>query len=137
MTLSDALDKLYETYGFYMESMIDIYMEGVNGIENRKKVMSGLRLDAPRAIGGYSVVKVGDYSKGVFTCTSTGATEPTGQPSSDVLYYVLENNDKIIVRPSGTEPKIKIYILAHGDDRATIEEKIKLYAKDARRMTEI
>ena len=61
----------------------------------------------------------------------------TSQPSSDVLYYTLENNDKIIVRPSGTEPKIKIYILAHGEDMVSLNAKAEKYLIDSKRMTEV
>ena len=66
-----------------------------------------------------------------------GAVSTTGQPSSDVLYFTLENGDKIIVRPSGTEPKIKIYILAHGDDSVSLEAKVAKYQTDSKRMTEV
>ena len=61
----------------------------------------------------------------------------TGQPASDVLYYTLVNDDKIIVRPSGTEPKIKIYILAHDNDMVSLENKCEIYAQDAKKMTEV
>ena len=59
------------------------------------------------------------------------------QPKSDVLYYTLENEDKIIVRPSGTEPKIKIYVLAHDTDRENLDKKLRLYENDSKRMTEV
>ena len=59
------------------------------------------------------------------------------QPKSDVLYYTLENEDKIIVRPSGTEPKIKIYVLAHDTDKENLKKKIDLYENDSKRMTEV
>ncbi len=137
MTLSDALAALYEKYGVYGERVIDIYMEGLDGIEKRKRIMQSLRDNAPTAIGGYKVVKVGDYKKGTTLNTVTGFEEPTGQPTSDVLYYTLENEDKIIVRPSGTEPKIKIYILAHDTDKALLDKKTELYCIDSRKMTEV
>ena len=137
MTLSDALEALYAKYGYYKEGVIDIYMEGLDGIERRRRIMQSLRDNAPLAIGGYSVVKIGDYKTGTVTDKVSGDTEPTGQPSSDVLYYTLENGDKVIVRPSGTEPKIKIYILAHDTSRAALDEKIAKYSIDAKRMTEV
>ena len=137
MTLIDALDKLYETYGFYGEKTIDIYMEGLDGIEKRRRIMQKLREDAPKAIGGYNVVKIGDYSCGKVYNLVTGDESSTDQPTSDVLYYTLENDDKIIVRPSGTEPKIKIYILAHDSDRSALSEKCEKYLKDSKRMTEV
>lgn len=137
MTLSDALEKLYENYGLYRERTVDIYMEGLDGIEKRRRVMQSLRDNPPKTLGGVPVSKSGDFKTGLVTTLATGATESTGQPSSDVLYYTLENEDKIIVRPSGTEPKIKIYILAHGEDAASTDEKVNAYEIDAKKITEV
>ena len=137
MTLSDALEKLYEKYGVYSEQTIDIYMEGLDGIERRKRVMNNLRTTPPKSFGEIDVESVGDYKSATVTNLKTGVVSSTNQPSSDVLYYTLVNEDKIIVRPSGTEPKIKIYILAHGESMDEINNKVAVYAKDARRMTEI
>ena len=137
MTLSDALVALYKTYGLYSERTIDIYMEGLDGIANRKRVMQNLRDNIPTSIGGVAVKSVGDYKDGSVKNLINGEIGTTGQPSSDVLYYTLVNDDKIIVRPSGTEPKIKIYVLAHGDDSASLEAKVALYEKDSRKMTEV
>ena len=137
MTLSDALLALYEKYGVYGERVIDIYMEGLDGIEKRRRIMQSLRDNAPTAIGGYKVCKVGDYKKGTVLNVVTGEEASTGQPASDVLYYTLENDDKIIVRPSGTEPKIKIYILAHDNDKESLAKKCELYSIDSGKMTEV
>ena len=137
MTLSDALEKLYENYGLYRERTVDIYMEGLDGIEKRRRVMQSLRDNPPATLGGVVVSKSGDFKTGVVTTLATGETESTGQPSSDVLYYTLENEDKIIVRPSGTEPKIKIYVLAHGVDAESTDAKVDAYAKDAKKITEV
>ncbi len=137
MTLCDALDRLYENYGYYGERTVDIYMEGLDGIEKRHRIMQGLRDDIPSSFGGIRVVKSGDYKTGLVTDLATNTTEATGQPSSDVLYYTLENDDKIIVRPSGTEPKIKIYILAHGEDTNALSKKIALYEADARKKASV
>ena len=137
MTLSDALEKLYENYGLYRERTVDIYMEGLDGIEKRRKVMQSLRDNPPKTLGGVTVAKSGDFKTRVVTTLATGETESTGQPSSDVLYYTLENEDKIIVRPSGTEPKIKIYVLAHGADAESTDAKVSAYEKDAKKITEV
>ena len=137
MTLSDALEKLYENYGFYDERTIDIYMEGLDGIEKRRRIMSSLRTNSPLKIGGYKVNSVGDYEAGTILDTVGGNISPTGQPSSDVLYYTLENGDKIIIRPSGTEPKIKIYILLHDENKDSLNKKATLYEKDARKLMEV
>jgi len=137
MTLSDALDNLYKTYGVYGERMIDIYMEGLDGIEKRRRIMSNLRENPPVSFGGVKVTSVGDYKTGDIKNIETGETAPTGQPSSDVLYYTLATGDKIIVRPSGTEPKIKIYILLHDTSREALDEKASDYDKDARLLMEV
>ena len=137
MTLSDALERLYENYGLYRERTVDIYMEGLDGIEKRRRVMQSLRDNPPKALGGVAVAKSGDFKTGVVTTLATGETESTGQPSSDVLYYTLENEDKIIVRPSGTEPKIKIYVLAHGDNAEATDAKVSAYEADAKKITEV
>ena len=137
MTLSDALEKLYENYGLYRERTVDIYMEGLDGIEKRRRVMQSLRDNPPKTLGGVVVAKSGDFKTGVVTTLATGETESTGQPSSDVLYYTLENEDKIIVRPSGTEPKIKIYVLAHGVDAESTDAKVSAYEADAKKITEV
>lgn len=137
MTLSDALEALYEKYGYYKEGVIDIYMEGLDGIERRRRIMQSLRDNAPLCLGGVKVKCVGDYKSGIVRCIASGEQTLTGQPSSDVLYYTLENDDKVIVRPSGTEPKIKIYILAHDDDKAALDRKIEAYSIDAKRITEV
>ena len=135
MTLIDALDTLYKKYGFYKEGMIDIYMEGLDGIERRKRTMSRLRESVPTAFGGYAVVEARDYLSG--TVKYVGAPDGvTGYAPSDVLYYVLENGDKIVVRPSGTEPKIKIYILAHDECPVQLAKKLELYTKDGKQIAE-
>lgn len=137
MTLTDALNALYKKYGFYSESVMEVYMEGVDGIERRRRVMNTLRENGPRAIGGAAVLSVGDYLTGETKNLFTGTTQPITQPKSDVLYYTLENGDKIIIRPSGTEPKIKMYVLAHDADKKTLDKKIAKYEIDAKRMTEV
>ncbi len=137
MTLSDALEKLYETYGYYSERMIDIYMEGLDGIEKRRRIMSTLRENPPKSIAGFKVASIADYKTSTVTHLRDNSVTATGQPSSDVLYYTLENDDKIIVRPSGTEPKIKIYVLAHGESMDALDKKADEYAKDSRKMTEV
>ncbi len=135
-TLSDALNLLYEKYGYYKEGVIDIYMEGIDGIERRRRVMKSQRVSPPSNIGGYRVTRIGDYKLGTVTDLLNGDSVPTGQPASDVLYYTLENDDKIIIRPSGTEPKIKIYILAHAADKEELDRKCEVYKSASKRMLE-
>ena len=137
MTLIDALSALYEKYGYFTERTVDIYMEGATGIERRKRVMSALRNDPPKEIGGARVAVIRDYLTGTELDTESRAVTPIDQKKSDVLYYTLDTGDKIIVRPSGTEPKIKIYVLASGKDEESLEKKACDYINDAKRMTEV
>ena len=137
MTLSDALESLYETYGYFREGMLDIYMEGLDGITRRQRVMQSLRENAPATIGGLKVETVGDLKAQTYVNLATGAVTPSGLPSSDVLIFILSGGDKVIVRPSGTEPKIKIYFLVSAETREQAEPKLTAYMADAKRFTEV
>ena len=130
MTLSAALEELYLRYGFYGECVTDIYMEGASGIARRKAVMQGMRNNPPKAIAGTPVQTVSDYMEGTVIALKTGVLSSTGQPKSDVLYYTLETKDKVIIRPSGTEPKIKIYVLAHANSHEELDKRAKDYSAD-------
>ena len=114
MTLYDALIALYEKYGYYFEGVQNIYMEGVDGKAKMDAFMESLRNAPLTELGGLKVVSVRDYKAGTITKVATGKTEPTGLPSSNVLYYENENGDVVVVRPSGTEPKLKLYYLVNG-----------------------
>ena len=114
MTLYDALMALYEKYGYYFEGVQSIYMEGLDGKERMDAFMENLRNNPLKELGGLKVVSVRDYKTGVITDVLTGKNEPTGLPSSNVLYYENSNGDVVVVRPSGTEPKLKLYYLVNG-----------------------
>ena len=125
MTLSDALAALFEKYGFCFETNVEIYMEGLDGAARMDALMNNLRNDPPASFGGVAVKLIGDYKLGTFT--ENGVVTPTGLPSSNVLYYRLENGDVIVARPSGTEPKIKFYYMLEAADRADAERKLAAY----------
>ena len=127
MTLSDALAALFEKYGFCFETNVEIYMEGLDGAARMDALMNNLRNDPPASFGGVAVKLIGDYKLGTFT--ENGVVTPTGLPSSNVLYYRLENGDVIVARPSGTEPKIKFYYMLEAADRADAERKLAAYQK--------
>ncbi len=137
MTLADALDELDRKYGIYREKTTEIYMEGLDGLARQKRVMDALRTDPPKLLGGLRVVSVGDYSKGYFTNTDTGERTAIPQPPSNVLYFVTETDDKVVIRPSGTEPKIKLYFLVHGESEAEAEAKIARFTEDTAAFSEV
>ncbi len=137
LRLSDALENLYEKYGYYAERTIDVYMEGLDGIERRRRTMSSLRENPPKEISGCFVSRIGDYLAETIIDNEHGTAIETCQPPSDVLYYTLNNGDKIIIRPSGTEPKIKIYLLLHGEDQAVLDEKALKYQESVKQLTEV
>jgi phosphoglucomutase len=112
-------------------------MEGLDGIAKRREVTAKLRATPPTEIGGVRISKIGDYLSGETVNLSDGTVTKIDQPKSDVIYYTLENGDKIIIRPSGTEPKIKIYILSHGESKEAISAKNERYEIDARRLANV
>ncbi len=132
MTLSDALDRLYATYGVFLESNIEIYMEGLDGIERRLRTMETLRKNPPRSLGGEAVVSVADFLSGRVLSLCDGSESETGLPKSDVLTFRLASGARVVVRPSGTEPKVKIYLLVSGADRASAEAAMAAVREDAK-----
>ncbi len=125
MTLSDALNALWEKYGFCMEETNELYMEGPEGPDRMKALMESLRQNPPKTLGGEPISLVGDYLAG--TITEKGEVRPTGLPKSNVLYYRLTNGDVIVVRPSGTEPKVKFYYLLEAENREAGQKKLCAY----------
>ncbi|MGI6203734.1 MAG: phospho-sugar mutase [Anaerovoracaceae bacterium] len=122
MTLYDALMSLYEKYGYYKEVTESFVFEGLDGKQEMKDLMAGLRASHPAEIG-LPVTRVRDYLKGTITDVSDGTEVPTGLDESDVLFYELEDGCAAVIRPSGTEPKIKLYVMACGPDSGTSEER--------------
>ncbi len=125
MTLYDGLQEVYKKYGFYKESIKSITLKGIEGIENMKKIMDTFRADTPSEIGDSKVVEARDYNAGTFKNLATGESGNVNLPKSNVLYYVLENGTWFCVRPSGTEPKIKIYFGSKGDSMESAEKNIE------------
>lgn len=132
MTLSDALEALWTRYGYCYETNAEVYMEGLDGAARMAALMDSLRRETPKEFGGEAVRMVGDYLAGIFT--EDGKTRPTGLPSSNVLYYALQNGDVIVVRPSGTEPKIKFYYLLSAESEAAAKAACARYRETVARM---
>ncbi len=108
VTLYDKLSDLYKQYGYYVEKVISVTLPGADGVEKMKNIMSSLRQDHLKEIAGIKVLAVRDYLKG--ERTENSVVTPLDTPPSDVLYYELEEGNWVCVRPSGTEPKIKLYV---------------------------
>lgn len=124
LTLLGALEELYEKYGWYGEKTLNLVMPGLNGLEEMKKIMAALRAEPPREIGGSTVLGMRDYLSGKVTVADLGVVGKTEITGSNVLYFELEGGTAFIVRPSGTEPKIKVYILVQGSNSRECDEKI-------------
>ena len=111
ITLWDQMMNIYEKYGYYKETQVSIVMEGAEGAEQIKQMMSDLRnKETVEQIGKYKVLTFKDIDQDIEKDMITGEVKKTGLPKSNVLYYALENNNWCCVRPSGTEPKIKLYM---------------------------
>ena len=128
MTLYDALQALYAKYGAYGEKTLNLVMPGLEGMAQMKKLMDDLRSAPPTEIAGVAVKARRDYLGGTETDTTTGAVSAMELSGSNVLRYQMADGTSIIVRPSGTEPKVKVYILAKGDDRQQCDERVAAYA---------
>ena len=125
MTLWDAMLAMYERYGYYKDDVTAITLKGIEGLAKIQEIMNTLRENAPAEIGGYKVTEVRDYKKDTITDTATGAVKPTGLPASNVLYYELEDDAWVCVRPSGTEPKVKFYLGVKGTSLEDADAKSK------------
>ena len=123
MTLWDAMIAMYENYGYYKDAVKAIGLSGIEGLAKIQSIMETLRNNTPTEVGGYKVTSARDYKLDTIKDMATGEVKPTGLPSSNVLYYDLEDGAWICVRPSGTEPKIKFYFGVKGTSLKDAEEK--------------
>ena len=128
MTLFDALRSLYEKYGWYGEKTHNLVMLGLDGLEKMAALMQSLRAQPPVEIGGVTVAQYKDYSDGTVRDAATGAVTPMPLSGSNVLRFELTDGTHIVVRPSGTEPKIKVYILTKGADAAERDANLEKYS---------
>ncbi len=127
MTLYDALLALYEKYGFYSERTMNLVMPGLDGLKKMAALMSGLRENPPAEIAGVKVAQRKDYMDGSVVDAS-GAKSAMELSGSNVLRYEMADGTSLIVRPSGTEPKVKVYVLANGASKEECEGKVAMYA---------
>ncbi len=130
MTLYDAMQKLYKKYGWYSEGVISIVEEGIEGPAKIAAMINKIRTDCPKEIAGLSVDAVRDYSTGIIT-RRDGSCGETKQPKNNMLYLELENGAGwLAVRPSGTEPKLKLYFGLREDDKEAAEAKLAELMRD-------
>ena len=132
LSLLQRMEQLYLEHGFYRNALVNVAFEGEQGMLDMQKLMAGLRQDPPKTIAGLPVVAVADYGQRVATDLLTGERTPLTLPKSDVLAYTLEGGAGFIVRPSGTEPKVKAYITAIGETpaaAAALEQKLSAEAE--------
>ncbi len=122
-TIWDAMLEMYEKYGYYKDDVIAITHKGLEGLAKIKSIMDSLRENPPMAFGKYQVLATRDYEQDIIRDVKTGETKPTGIPKSNVLYFELTDDAWLCVRPSGTEPKIKIYFGVVGDSLDNAQQK--------------
>lgn len=126
-TLLQALESLFEKYGYYSEKTLNLVMPGIGGLKKMKALMVGLREHMPTEISNTKVLRQRDYLSGTTSVPGIGVVGKTNILGSNVLYFELEDDSSFIVRPSGTEPKIKIYILVKGSSHDDCCKKISKY----------
>lgn len=128
MTLYDALQALFEKYGYYGEKTLNLVMPGLDGLKKMADLMADLRQNPPAEIAGVAVKQQKDYQDGSVVNVDDGAKSTMELSGSNVLRYEMADGTSLIVRPSGTEPKVKVYILANGENKAACDEKVAKYA---------
>lgn len=121
-TLADVMGEIYETYGYYLEHVDSATMPGADGLKLMADTMARIRKDPPKEIGGVRVAQVLDILAGTRADLATGKVEKLAYPESDVLYFAMEGGHFVCVRPSGTEPKIKLYVNVNHRDKAEAEK---------------
>ena len=128
-TLADALEGLYEKYGYYAEHTYNLVMPGLDGLRDMANLMKSLRENPPAELSGVKVLQFKDYADGSVTDCASGAQTRMELSGSNVLRFEMADGTSVIVRPSGTEPKIKVYILAQGADAADAAANVEKYGK--------
>ncbi len=133
-TLAEVIDSLYDKYGYYYNRTLDFYFEGASGMDKMAEIMNTLRENTPDKIDSKKVVAVSDYLLSKACDLETNETQDIDLPKSNVLSYTLEGGNAVIVRPSGTEPKIKLYLTSVGTSKANTMEIMESLAVSAKKL---
>ena len=133
-TLWDVMVEMYDRYGYYYEDVVSITMKGSEGLAKIAQIMEDLRGAVPEEIGGKKVLRFRDIKKDVDKDMVTGEVKSTGFPSSNVLYYDFADGEWLCVRPSGTEPKIKLYLGVNGTSMENAKERAEAFKKEAEKL---
>lgn len=132
-SLAEVIDGLYEEFGYYLNQTYSFEFDGAAGMQKMSDIMTAVRDNTPKSIAGYDVVKVSDYFLREETDVATGSVTDIDLPKSNVIALHLADDNAVIIRPSGTEPKIKLYITSVGKDKdnaAEICEKLVVASKE-------
>lgn len=121
-SLYAAMQQLYAEYGYYLNQVESFEFEGLSGMQSMADIMERLRRQPPASLGGLAVVSIADYEARTVTTLATGGAQPIALPRSNILSYTLQGGANVIVRPSGTEPKIKAYYTTVAPTRAAAQE---------------
>ncbi len=136
MTLWDAMVAMYEKYGYYKDAVRSLGLSGIEGLAKIQNIMDTLRNNTPAKVGSYDVVSARDYKLDTIKDMATGEVKPTGLPSSNVLYYDMNDGAWMCVRPSGTEPKIKFYYGVKGTSLKDADAKSSAFGEAVQAMVD-
>lgn len=136
LTLWDQMMNIYNKYGFYKEGISTITLKGADGAVKMKELLDSIRSNPPKELGGYKVTRVRDYKTGIIVDNKTGKEAETGLPTSNVLYYDLEDDAWCCVRPSGTEPKVKFYMGVKGTSLSDADSKLEKLRRSMMKLSE-
>ena len=121
-SLLDVLNGLYEKYGYYLNTLYSFEFEGESGMKKMDAIMDNFRNNTPKDIAGVKILEVRDYETSTQTILATGEKKPIDLPKSNVIKYILEGNSSAVLRPSGTEPKLKLYLAISSENEASARE---------------
>ena len=133
-TLCDVMEEIFEKYGYYLEHVESTTLPGIDGLKVMGEIMARIRQNPPAEIGGVKVARVLDIMAGTETDVATGKVKKLDYPESDVLYFAMEGGHFVCVRPSGTEPKIKLYVNVNDRDEAKAQALLEHLTAEAQKL---